>query len=86
MGLAEPLPANELFPHVEITRKQLAPCLGNLDEFIQRYLPRFYRAEQRDHARTYIEGLLSDLPRKTIEPIATDHDQHRRPLDRKSVV
>lgn len=82
MGLAEPLPANEIFPHVEITRKQLDPCLGNLDQFLKRYQPGFYRTEQREHSRTYIEGLLSDLPRKTIEPIATDHDQHRRPLQR----
>lgn len=82
MGLAQPLPASELFPHTEVTRKQLAPCVANLDGFIKRYLPRFYRTEQRDHARTYIEGLLSDLPRKTIEPIATDHDEHRRPLQR----
>ena len=80
MGLAEPLPVHELFPHVEITRKQLEPCLENLKSFLNRYAPRFYRVEQADHARTYLEGLLSDLARKTIEPIATDHDQHRRPL------
>lgn len=42
MGLAEPLPANELFPHVQITRKQLVPCLGNLDDFLKRYQPMFY--------------------------------------------
>jgi SRSO17 transposase len=82
MGLAEPLPANELFPHAQITRKQIVPCLGNLEGFIRRYQPLFYRTEQREHARTYLEGLLSDLPRKSIEPIATDHDQHRRPLQR----
>lgn len=82
MGLAEPVPVHELFPHVEITRKQLVACLGNLEQFLIRYGPRFHRSEQVGHARTYIEGLLSDLPRKTIEPIATDHDQHRRPLQR----
>lgn len=82
MSLAEPLPAHELFPHVEITRKQLEPCLENLDSFMDRYVPEFYRIEQSEHARTYIEGLLSDLPRKTIEPIATDHDEERRPLQR----
>jgi SRSO17 transposase len=68
---------NEIFPHVEITRRQLEPCLENLDKFLERYAPRFYRVEQRDHARTYMEGRLSDLPRKTCEPIATDHDQDR---------
>lgn len=82
MGLAEPRPSSERFPHVQVTRKQLVPCLDNLDTFIGRYQPAFYRTEQREHARTYIEGLLSDLPRKSIEPIATDHGQHRRPLQR----
>ena len=41
---------------------------------------RFYRVEQAGHAAIYIEGLLSDLARKTCEPIAIDHGQHRKPL------
>lgn len=82
MSLAEPLPANGVYPHVEITRKQLEPCLENLKTFMDRYVAKFYRIEQGEHARTYMEGLLSDLPRKTIEPIATDHDEERRPLQR----
>lgn len=77
MSAAVPLPAQELFPHTEITRKQLEPCLQDLEGFVNRYAARFYRVEQAAHARTYIEGLLSDLPRKTCEPIATDHDQDR---------
>ncbi len=77
MGEAAARLPNEVFPHVEITRRQLEPCLEDLDKFLERYAPRFYRLEQRDHARTYIEGRLSDLPRKTCEPIATDHDQKR---------
>ncbi len=82
MGLPHRSSGEEVFPHAEITRKQLESCLANLDRFLDRYLPCFYRTEQREHARTYIQGLLSDLPRKTIEPIATDHGQHRRPLQR----
>lgn len=77
MSTAVPRPVQELFPHTEITRKQLDPCLENLDEFLDPYASRFYRVEHVAHARTYLEGLLSDLPRKTCEPIATDHDQHR---------
>lgn len=80
MGLAVPRSPQPVFHPVEITRKQLEPCLDNLGRFLERYQPRFYRTEQRGHARTYIEGLLSDLPRKTCEPIATDHGQHRKPL------
>jgi SRSO17 transposase len=80
MGLAIPrytLPKIDL---AEITRKQLEPCLGNLREFIRRYARRFYRVEQAGHAEIYIEGLLSDLSRKTCEPIAIDHGRHRKPL------
>lgn len=77
MSASVPRSVQELFPHTEITRKQLEPCLEDLSQFLDRYAPRFYRVEQAAHARTYIEGLLSDLPRKTCEPIATDHDQKR---------
>jgi len=72
MGLAIPrytLPKIDL---AEISRKQLEPCLDNLKEFVRRYGPRFYRIEQAGHAEIYIEGLLSDLSRKTGEPIAID--------------
>lgn len=58
----------------------LAPILKRLHSFAARYLPRFWRREQREHAVTYLEGLLSDLPRKSVEPIAVDHGLYRRPL------
>jgi SRSO17 transposase len=80
MGLAIPrytLPKIDL---AEISRKQLEPCLDNLKDFVRRYASRFYRVEQAGHAAIYIEGLLSDLSRKTCEPIAIDHGQHRKPL------
>ncbi len=38
------------------------------------------RREQRDHARTYLAGLVSDLERKTAESIAYRHDQGRHGL------
>jgi SRSO17 transposase len=80
MGLAIPrytLPKIDL---AGISRKQLDPCLENLKKFIGRYEPRFYRVEQARNAEIYLEGLLSDLPRKTCEPIAIDHGRHRKPL------
>lgn len=36
--------------------------------------------EQREHARLYCSGLLSDLPRKNTESIAYRHDQERKNL------
>lgn len=82
MGSAATVLDQEIFPHsVPLLKwQQVRPCLENLDDFLKRYLPHFYRIEQRGHARTLIEGLLSDLPRKTLEPIALDHHQQRRPV------
>lgn len=78
---ALPLPQQELpYPIPQLTAWDVKPMLENLDEFSQRYAPFFYRKEQRKHLRTELQGLLSDLPRKTLEPIAVDHDQRRRPL------
>lgn len=58
----------------------LAPLLERLREFTGRYVPHFQRREQREHCVTYIEGLLSSLERKSVEPIATDHGLPRRGL------
>jgi SRSO17 transposase len=80
MGFAIPRYSLPKIDHAEITRKQLEPCLDNLKDFVGRYAPRFYRVEQASHAAMYIEGLLSDLSRKTCEPIAIDHGVHRKPL------
>jgi SRSO17 transposase len=49
-----------------------------LERFIERYLPFFYRSEQRDNARIVIRGLLSGLQRKTAEPIAREEGVHRK--------
>jgi SRSO17 transposase len=80
MGLAIPRYSLPKIDFAEISRKQPEPCLGNLRVFVRRYASRFYRVEQAGHAAIYIEGLLSDLSRKTCEPIAIDHGRHRKPL------
>ncbi len=58
----------------------LRPCAGRLEDFVRRYLPFFYRQEQREHARTILRGKLTGLRRKTTEPIATQAGLKRRPL------
>jgi SRSO17 transposase len=55
-------------------------CSRHLTAFIQRYLPCFYRDEQRQHADTILRGKLTGLQRKTTEPIARQARQKRRPL------
>lgn len=42
----------------------------------------FGRSEPREHLRTYVSGQLSDLPRKSIEPIALASGTPPRTLQR----
>ena len=42
----------------------------------------FGRSESREHVRTYVRGQLSDLPRKSIEPIALAAGTPPRTLQR----
>jgi hypothetical protein len=51
-----------------------------LEDFIRPYLKLLARREQREHAALYIGGRLRQLPRRTVEPIATEHGRKRRPL------
>lgn len=65
-----------------VSAEQLAPCLEHLKAFTERYAPHLCRTEQRGHAEMFLEGLLSNLRRKTVEPIAMAHDRPRRALQR----
>lgn len=48
--------------------------IGRLDQELDRYLRTFdgcfARSEGREHLRRYVSGQLSDLPRKSVEPMA----------------
>src|SRR5512147_2326037 len=54
--------------------------LERLAEFARPFVECLVRREQRDHARTYLTGLASDLERKNTESIAYRHDQDRHGL------
>jgi SRSO17 transposase len=56
--------------------------LRRLSSFLQRYLPRFYRKEQRELAGVVLEGRLSNLERKTNEPIARQAHRPRKPVQK----
>jgi SRSO17 transposase len=64
----------------EVPVDDLAGMQERLDGFLTPYLKLFARAEQREHAAIYINGRLRQLPRRTLEPIATEHGKKRRPL------
>ena len=58
-------------------------CLGTrLTQFLRRFADGFGRSEPREHLRTYIRGQLSDLPRKSVEPMALTAGTPPRTLQR----
>jgi len=64
---------------------QVPPAVFNgmmerLVNFAGPYVQRLCRPEQREHARTYLQGLLSDLQKKNAEAIAYRHDEDRQGL------
>src|SRR6187399_3733718 len=80
MSLLEHPDAQPLLADAAVTPDQVRGCQDRITTFLRRYLPRFYRAEQRTHATLVIRGLLSGLERKTCEPIAIQAGLPRKPI------
>lgn len=61
-----------------------AAMYNGMEERLVRFAEPFsallWRKEQKEHARSYIRGLLSDVRRKNAESIAYRHDEERRGL------
>ncbi|MEN6495726.1 MAG: transposase [Thermoguttaceae bacterium] len=55
---------------------------ARLEAFAQPFIANLCHAEQREHAKTYLEGLVSDVERKNAESIAYRHDEHRLGLQK----
>jgi SRSO17 transposase len=77
--LAQPQ-AQTLLHDAVLHPAEVATCAEHLHQFVQRYLPCFYRTEQRQHAQVILTGKLTGLQRKTTEPIAHQTGLKRRPL------
>ena len=54
-------------PDVSVSRADMASVRGRLRAYHTRCAPFFGRRELRGHARAYLQGLLSDEPRKSVE-------------------
>ena len=80
MSLLEHEQAQALLADTEVTAATVRGCKDRLTKFLQRYLPLFYRAEQRELAEVVVQGKLSGLQRKTSEPIAIAADRERKPV------
>ena len=77
--------AKALLDEATVSPGDVASCDGRLETFLKRYLPLFYRKEQRVNAGVVVRGLLSDIERKTCEPVAYREQRHapEGPNDRR---
>src|SRR6266852_8488158 len=80
MSLLEHPQAQALLDDAEFSAADVRGCQHRLQRFLQRYLPQFYREEQRELAEVVIQGRLSKLERKTSEPIAYQAGRQRKPV------
>jgi SRSO17 transposase len=79
-SLLERPQAQALLADAEVSSAAVRGCQQRLERFLQRYLPLFYREEQRALAQVVVQGKLSKLERKTAEPIAYLADRPRKPV------
>lgn len=82
MALSIPTVPPELFRTTRVRPSQVEGMLDRLDAFAASFAPFFWRKEQRGLSKMFLEGLLSELPRKSVEPIAIAHEHPRQGLQR----
>lgn len=80
MSLLDHPTAQALLADAELSAEDVVGCRQRLQDFLQRYLPRFYRLEQHQLALVVLQGKLSNLQRKTSEPIAYHAGLQRKPV------
>jgi len=80
MSLLDHPEAQALLADAVVTPGAVRDRGDRLADFLRRYLPRFYRSEQRTTAALVIRGRLSGLERKTSEPIAIEAGLPRKPI------
>jgi SRSO17 transposase len=59
----------ETTPKMELVIQDIEHLVEALHDYHALYSPLFQRREQREAAHTYLQGLLAELPRKSIEPL-----------------
>lgn len=80
MSLLDSPEAVALLEEAVVPMEVVHGCQDDLVPFLERFLPLFYRKEQRELATVVIAGKLSGLQRKTSEPIAIAAQRHRKPV------
>lgn len=72
----------ELVEECQVASQVFEDVLPRLEQFAAPFVASLCRQEQRDHAQTYLRGLLSDLESKNVESIAYRFGQDRMGLQR----
>jgi SRSO17 transposase len=80
VSLLEHPQAQALLDDATVRPTDVRGCQEHVSQFLQRYLPLFYRRELRELATVVIQGRLSGLERKTSEPIAHQAGRPRKPV------
>lgn len=62
----------EILKEVGINEEEISSLGDSLDEYLAIYRPCYARKDQQKHGETFVKGLLSNLKRKSIEPIALE--------------
>jgi SRSO17 transposase len=65
-------PKIETAPDLKLSAKDIEAVAGELERYFESYSPLFHRREAREAGLVYLRGLLSNLPRKSVEPIALE--------------
>ena len=73
---------HDFWDECEVDAEDIQDCVERLASFMERYRLLLGRSECQEHGTTYVKGRMQPLKRRTIEPIANQHGQERRPLQR----
>ena len=79
MSLLDHPEAQALLDDAEVSADDVRGCRDHIARFLKRYLPMFYREEQRGHAAAFVRGLPAAW-RKSVEPIAAQAAIPRKDL------
>ena len=70
----------ELLEECRVAPQVFDRVMPRLEQFMEPFVENLVRREQCEHARTLVQGLLSDVKHKNVESIAYRFGQHRMPL------
>ena len=82
MMLHTPTWEPEILEQVGINEDEISELGDYLENFLAIFQPCYSRRDQREHGETFVKGLLSNLERKSVEPIALESEGPKgvRPL------